>query len=291
MLLKPLTYSILLILTQLANIAAAVDDTTTANAATTAIAATTAATTALTTTPAVAAADTTTAAAVAAADTTTAAAVAAADTTTTAAALLIEPALPGISYSFTEDGYWEEAIYQVTSNPKNHSCAAAVLIFQHGTYTKDDNGTLTLTPFDIDGRQLLSQPCDDGGVSLYSRYNQTEVFKAYQVYVDGYHGRWRIDLIKSNGAYLQPLYLAFQPPQMLPTITMNPTASASATNSANKLVRREFGLDLSLSERIQRSLENRYKTNAIKKDSFNYTFWWWTSASLMGLGAALFVLT
>ncbi|KAG0687260.1 Reversal of tor2 lethality [Pichia californica] len=205
--------------------------------------------------------------------------------------LLIEPALPGISYSFTEDGYWEEAIYQVTSNPKNHSCAAAVLIFQHGTYTKDDNGTLTLTPFDIDGRQLLSQPCDDGGVSLYSRYNQTEVFKAYQVYVDGYHGRWRIDLIKSNGAYLQPLYLAFQPPQMLPTITMNPTASASATNSANKLVRREFGLDLSLSERIQRSLENRYKTNAIKKDSFNYTFWWWTSASLMGLGAALFVLT
>ncbi|ODQ47049.1 hypothetical protein PICMEDRAFT_31069, partial [Pichia membranifaciens NRRL Y-2026] len=193
--------------------------------------------------------------------------------------LLIEPALPGISYSFTEDGYWEEAIYQITPNPRNHSCPSAVLIFQHGKYTKADNGTLTLTPFKIDGRQLLSEPCNDGGVSVYTRYNQTEVFKAFQVYVDPYHGRWRIDLIKSTGEYMQPLYLAYQPPQMLPTITMNPTATA------------EYGLDLSLSERIKRSLENRYKTNAIKKDSLNYSLWWWSSASMMALGAIMFVVS
>jgi hypothetical protein len=200
--------------------------------------------------------------------------------------LLIEPALPGISYSFTEDGYWEEAIYQVTPNPKNHSCPAAVLIYQHGTYTKASNGTLVLTPFAIDGRQLLSQPCEDNGVSIYSRYNQTEVFKAYQVYVDPYHGRWRIDLIKSNGAYMQPLYLAYQPPQMLPTITMNPVA----TDSKHMMEKRENGLDLSLADRIKRSLENRYKTNAIRKDSFNYSLWWWTSASMMFIGAVMFVM-
>lgn len=207
--------------------------------------------------------------------------------------LLIEPALPGISYSFTEDGYWEEAIYQVSPNARNHSCPTAVLIFQHGTYTKADNGTLTLTPFKVDGRQLLSEPCSDGGVSIYSRYNQTEVFKTYQVYVDPYHGRWRIDLIKSTGEYLQPLYLAYQPPQMLPTITMNPTATASSSGSAsatnNAKLKREYGLDLSLSERIKRSLENRYKTNAIKKDSLNYSLWWWTSASMMAIGAVMFL--
>lgn len=215
--------------------------------------------------------------------------------------LLIEPALPGISYSFTEDGFWEEAIYQVSPNPKNHSCATAVLIFQHGTYEKLDNGSLVLTPFEVDGRQLLSMPCDDNGVSTYSRYNQTEGFNAYQVYVDGYHGRWRIDLIETDGSYMQPLYLAYDPPQMLPTITMNPTSSAgnsTATSSAtaiyssdSKLNRRELGLDLSLSERIQRSLENRYKTNAIKKETFNYSFWWWTSATMMGLGAVMFVMS
>lgn len=206
--------------------------------------------------------------------------------------LLMEPALPGISYSFTEDGYWEEAIYQVSPNPKNHSCATAVLIFQHGTYVKKSNGTLILTPFVVDGRQLLSQPCDDDGISIYSRYNQTEVFKAYQVYVDPYHGKWRIDLIKSTGEYMQPLYLAYQPPEMLPTITMNPTASSGSasqsTGQSNE--KREYGLDDSLKGRIRRSLENRYKTNAIRKDSFNHSLWWWSSLSMMVLGAVIFIM-
>lgn len=206
--------------------------------------------------------------------------------------LLIEPALPGISYSFTEDGFWEEAIYQVTPNPQNHSCPAAILIFQHGTYTKADNGTLTLTPFEIDGRQLLSQPCNDSGISMYSRYSQKEVFKAYQVYVDPYHGRWRIDLIKSDGSYMQPLYLAYQPPQMLPTITMNPVATGdAASNKQRELEKREHGLELGLADRVKRGLENRYKTNAVKKDSFNYALWWWTSVAMMAVGTVMFVMS
>ncbi|GME84893.1 unnamed protein product [Ambrosiozyma monospora] len=106
--------------------------------------------------------------------------------------LLIEPALPGISYSFTEDGFWEMALYQVTPDPRNHSCATAVLIFQHGTYTMDDDsGKLTMDPFEVDGRQLLSDPCNDDGVSMYSRYSQQMIFKTYAVSVDGYH-----DLLK-----------------------------------------------------------------------------------------------
>ncbi|CAI8501961.1 unnamed protein product [Pichia kudriavzevii] len=202
--------------------------------------------------------------------------------------LLIEPALPGISYSFTEDGYWEEAIYQVSANPKNHSCATAILMFQHGTYEKTDNGSLVLTPFKDDGRQLLSQPCSDDGISLYSRYYQPEKFKAYQVYVDPFHGKWRIDLIKSNGEYMQPLYQVYNPPQMLPTITLNPTSGSKETEVSNK-VKRELGLELGLSDRIKRSLENRYKTNAIRKDSINYSLWWWTSASMMVLGGVIFI--
>lgn len=202
--------------------------------------------------------------------------------------LLIEPALPGISYSFTEDGYWEEAIYQVSPNPRNHSCPAAVLIFQHGTYTMGSNGSLVLTPFEVDGRQLLSEPCSDGGVSIYSRYKQVEAFKGYQVYVDPYHGRWRLDLIKSTGEIMQPLYLAYQPPQMLPTITMNPTAKATGKDK-RELNENEF--NLGLAARVKRSLENQYRTNAVLKDNTNYAVWWWGSVTMIAVGAGLFVFS
>lgn len=86
--------------------------------------------------------------------------------------LLIEPSLPGISYSFTEDGWYEEASYQVSGNPRDPTCPMASLIYQHGKYVISDNGTLVLNPIEVDGRQLFSDPCNDDGVSTYSRYNQ-----------------------------------------------------------------------------------------------------------------------
>lgn len=58
--------------------------------------------------------------------------------------LLIEPSLPGLSYSFTEDGWYEEATYQVSGNPRNPTCPMASLIYQHGTYNISENGTLVL---------------------------------------------------------------------------------------------------------------------------------------------------
>ena len=94
--------------------------------------------------------------------------------------LLIQPDLPGISYSFTEDGHYEEALYRVTSNSQNHSCATAVLIYQHGTYEILNNGSLVMTPIAVDGRQLLSDPCGYSETeSQYTRYVQPTWFKAY----------------------------------------------------------------------------------------------------------------
>lgn len=47
--------------------------------------------------------------------------------------------------------------------------------WQHGSYVVDSGGVLRLTPIEVDGRQLLSDPCaaDKG---IYTRYNQTETF-------------------------------------------------------------------------------------------------------------------
>lgn len=197
--------------------------------------------------------------------------------------LLIEPALPGISYSFTDDGYWEEAIYQVSGNPQDPGCPSAVLIFQHGTYEKLSNGSLTLTPFVVDGRQLVSEPCTTSEAS-YLRYNQTEFYQKYDIYVDTYHGQWRLDLYKYNGEAYPPMYLAYSPPQMLDTITLNPTASGTGTAAGTTAT------SASVAQKVRRSLENRSKTTAVRQSS-DLTVLWWFSVTLMAVGAAGWFIT
>lgn len=189
--------------------------------------------------------------------------------------LLIEPALPGISYSFTEDGHWEEAIYQVTANAQQHNCPAAAVTFQHGTYEILSNGSLLLTPIEVDGRQLISQPCEDNGVSTYTRYNQTELFEKYLVEVDPYYGRYRLRLYQWDGTPTQPLYLAYRPPMMLPTDTMNPTATGGDQPKETHRLRK----------RIRRFLENKSRTNAVRKSLIDFDFWWYVSVGVVGVGS------
>lgn len=113
--------------------------------------------------------------------------------------------------------------------------------WQHGAYTLFRNGSLLLDPIAVDGRQLVSDPCKlDNG--MYSRYNQTELFKvlsahnfhscyiyiplttiqSYAVSTDPYHDVRRLDLKAFDGAPLQPMYIAYNPPEMLPSKTLNP---------------------------------------------------------------------
>lgn len=48
--------------------------------------------------------------------------------------------------------------------------------WQHGTWTFNADSSLTFDPISVDGRQLLSEPCDYDK-SIYTRYNQTETMK------------------------------------------------------------------------------------------------------------------
>lgn len=201
--------------------------------------------------------------------------------------LLIEPSLPGLSYSFTEDGYFEQATYQVTANPKNPACPTAVLTFQHGQYQLLDNGTLILNPITVDGRQLVSDPCNDKGVSSYNRYNQTETFKSFYVQIDDYHGIWKLQLYSFDGSLVQPLYLAYRPPLMLPTATLNPTTEASGAQSTATANQKR-----SLRQLVRRSLENKQRTNAVKKAPngiLNSDVFWYLSAGMIGIGSLIFL--
>lgn len=165
--------------------------------------------------------------------------------------LLIEPALPGICYSFDSNGNWEMALYRVQSNPVNHLHGTASLTWQHGKYSVKRDNQLVLRPHEVDGRQLLSDPAHDGGKSTYSRYSQVETFTNYIIDVDKYNGKLTLQLFKWDGSPEQPLYLLYKPPLMLPNQVLNPSSK----------------------QRLKRSIENRSKTTAVRIDTWSsYAF-------------------
>ncbi|KAL4742663.1 protein rot1 [Aspergillus similis] len=128
----------------------------------------------------------------------------------------IEPRLTGISFSFTGDGHFEEAFYRAVSNPQDPSCPKGIMQWQHGTYTVGSDGSIHLYPIAEDGRQLLSDPCSSSK-GLYTRYNQTEKYSSFTVAVDPYYDSMRLNLYSFDGSPMIPMYLAYRPPEMLPT--------------------------------------------------------------------------
>ncbi|PWW74031.1 hypothetical protein C7212DRAFT_284053 [Tuber magnatum] len=177
-----------------------------------------------------------------------------------------EPALTGTSYSFTDDGFYEEAVYLALANPTNPSCTKGVLQWQHGRYIIAENGSIILHPIMVDGRRLHSDPCKHS-TSIYTRFNTTEVFKKWEVVVDEYRGVHRLNLYKFDGAPMNPMYLAYRPPQMLPTQTLNPTESAPKATGASKL-------------KVKRTLPSNLKN----VESINVDRWWWIGLGMTSVG-------
>ncbi|KAJ5220712.1 uncharacterized protein N7469_009599 [Penicillium citrinum] len=177
-----------------------------------------------------------------------------------------EPNLTGISYSFDGKGHYEEAFYRAIANPTDPSCPSGILQFQHGSYSVSADGSMVLHPIASDGRQLLSEPCKQSTAS-YTRYNNTELFKSFSVYVDPYHDILRLDLTQSTGTIMHPMFLAYRPPKMLPTNTLNPVPTDS------KKKRDLSGSDLHL---------------VIKEELINPDRWWWFGVLATSLGGAAF---
>jgi hypothetical protein len=219
----------------------------------------------------------------------------------------IEPSRTGISYSFTADGYFEEAYYRAIANPQDPSCPSGIMQWQHGTWVKNADGSLSLTPLAVDGRQLLSEPCN-GKNAVYTRYNQSESFKvshagqshmsrtrvrslttrpqSYEQLTDAYHNIPRLNLYKFDGSPMNPMYLAYSPPQMLPTTTLNPlaTATASATGKSSKSKRSldaEVPLDWKLKLEPQGTQQMVQHINADRL--------WWFGLGLTGVGGLLYM--
>ncbi|KAM5456694.1 Reversal of tor2 lethality [Microsporum audouinii] len=187
---------------------------------------------------------------------------------------LIEPSHTGISYSFTDDGYFEEAHYRAISNPQNPACPSGMMLFQHGTYDVKPNGTLVLNPytFEDDGRQLISDPCK-GKKASYYRYNQNETFKRYEVQLDEFHNIPRLNLYTHDGSPMNRMFLIYKPPQMLPTKHLNPVVKTPSRRKRD-LADGEFDTPLNKNTILTRQLS--MPTHADR--------WWWVGVLMTSIG-------
>ncbi|KAL8780491.1 MAG: hypothetical protein Q9213_006451 [Squamulea squamosa] len=199
---------------------------------------------------------------------------------------MFEPPLTGFSYSFTDDGFYEVAYYRAGSNPAQPACPKGIIQWQHGKYHKASNGSLILNPFAVDGRQLMSDPCAYGN-AVYTRYHQQEIFKHYEVFPNPYDKAQRLNLFGWDGAPLNPMYLVYKPPQMLPTQILNPTSAAatgSQPSSTSKSKRDLPGDDDGLvQEALNRKalLKQKHLTDANRL--------WWLGIGMTALGGIGYV--
>lgn len=136
---------------------------------------------------------------------------------------MFPPKLTGVSYSFTDDGYFEESLYRVNTNPTMPECSISVMQWQHGTYKKFSNGSLLLDPISSDGRQIFSNPCLSLS-SRYTRFSVKELMIKYEIVFDPYYKQYKLLLYQFDGTPVQPLYLAYFPPLMHPTTTLTPVS-------------------------------------------------------------------
>ncbi|RDL38833.1 Protein ROT1 [Venustampulla echinocandica] len=200
----------------------------------------------------------------------------------------IEPSHTGISYSFTADGFYEEAYFRAVSNPTNPKCPLGVMQFQHGTVIQNPDNSLSLTPFAVDGRQLQSDPCASTSHATYTRYNQSESMQKWQVYVDPYTKLTRLDLYQFDGTPMNPMFLAYTPPVMLPTVTMNPTQAAATSGGKAKRSAspEEMAIPLNVNaEHIKRRIE---KPSFVDRVDLNVL--WWASVGMVIFGGTAYLL-
>lgn len=100
---------------------------------------------------------------------------------------------------------------------------------------------------------------------------------------DPYHGVLRLDLYRFDGSPMNPMYLAYKPPQMLPTQTMNPTTSATAgaqATGSSKIKRGEQEVTVPLNKHVIKK----------RQEPIDLDRWWWIGLGMTGLGSVAYLV-
>ncbi|KAM6494254.1 Chaperone for protein-folding within the ER, fungal domain containing protein [Amanita muscaria] len=144
------------------------------------------------------------------------------------------PPTTGISFSFTDDFFYEIARYRFNSNGSEPTCITGVMNWVHGTYILQPNGSITMTPTGSDGYQQIQDPC--GAISNFIEpYNDTELYQQWRIYTDPQQG-FKLHLFQFDGSPLAPQFLVSPTPNMLPTGLIRNTTS----NKGKAVLKREL---------------------------------------------------
>jgi len=190
------------------------------------------------------------------------------------------PTTSGMSYSFTDDGYWEEAQYRFGSNGSQPNCISAVLIFQHGTYELLPNGSMLLTPFGSDGRMQLQDAC--GAVTnQILLYNTTELMLQWRIFAGPV-----LQLYQFDGSPLPPMQLYYKPPNMLPTYSLTNFTDPDITGEGVPISRRSLEFEPFNEERHLGMVTEVVKRSAAAGTHINTIALFGATAAL-ALGAVL----
>nr|ODN99983.1 hypothetical protein L204_02428 [Cryptococcus depauperatus CBS 7855] len=134
---------------------------------------------------------------------------------------------------FTNNGFFEEVRYQYNSNATNPSCIQAYIAWQHGTYSLNDNGSISLFPFSSDGRIQVQDPCA-ATTNVITYYNNQVLFSDWGITVDSSTGQYILQLNRFDGAKLARMFLAAKPPNMLPTQYITGVNASGQTNTRKR---------------------------------------------------------
>jgi hypothetical protein len=116
----------------------------------------------------------------------------------------------------------------------------------------------------------------------------------YEAKIDDYKKINRLDLYQFDGTPIQPLYQAYSPPMMLPTVTMNPTDKADAAKETGTKEKRGEAQAESLLEPLNKNAAHikRHVAGAMdaKPASGMVDSVWWAGVGMTLLGGAAYLL-
>ncbi|KLO07175.1 hypothetical protein SCHPADRAFT_837024 [Schizopora paradoxa] len=137
------------------------------------------------------------------------------------------PATTGISYSFTDDMFYEISRYRFNGNGSQPTCITGVLNWVHGTYQFLSNGSILMTPMG-DGFQQIQDACAAQS-NFVEFYNDTELYLTWNI-VNDPSGGFKLYLFQFDGTQLAPMGQVSSTPNMLPTQLLRNVTTSQFTS-------------------------------------------------------------
>lgn len=151
------------------------------------------------------------------------------------------PNTTGISFSFSDQGFYEISRYRFNGNGSQPTCITGVIGWVHGTYSLNANGSISMTPMG-DGFQQVQDPCAAQS-NFIELYNQTEYYKGWRIFQDPSAGP-KLHMFQFDGSPLPPMFQLSTTPNMLPTRLLR--GGDSSTDSVQRRSEESGAQDLVL---------------------------------------------